>query len=65
MSNGMYCSASHWIASASSASVITGTEIFLTMTALPESEAATSFVAGADLSSLEVLTGWLSFEPSR
>ena len=43
MSNGMYCSASQKIDSASSASVITGRLIFLTMTALPEREAATSF----------------------
>ncbi len=44
MSNGMYCSASHLIDSASSASVICGRLIFLTMTALPESDAATSLV---------------------
>ena len=44
MSKGMYCSASHWIDSDSSASVIAGSAIFLTMTALPESEAATSLV---------------------
>src|SRR5438270_101711 len=43
----MYCSASHRIDSESSASVITGRLIFLTMTALPESEAATSFVLNA------------------
>src|SRR4029450_5214887 len=43
MSNGMYCSASQWIESASSASVITGNAIFLTITALPDSEATTSF----------------------
>ena len=42
MSNGMYCSASQWIDSASSAAVITGRAIFLTMTALPDSEATTS-----------------------
>src|SRR5436190_15981091 len=47
MSNGMYCSASHWIDSPSSASVIAGRLIFLTMTALPESDAATSFVLNA------------------
>jgi len=44
MSKGMYCSASHLIDSASSASVICGRLIFLTMTALPESDAATSLV---------------------
>ena len=44
MSNGMYCSASHWIDSASSASLITGRLIFLTITALPDSDAATSRV---------------------
>src|SRR3954465_14272636 len=42
MSKGMYCSASQKIDSASSASVITGRLIFLTITALPESDAATS-----------------------
>ena len=40
----MYCSASQWIDSASSASVITGRLIFLTMTALPESDATMSRV---------------------
>src|SRR4051794_14100739 len=44
MSNGMYCSASQEIVSLSSAAVITGRLIFLTMTALPDSEAATSLV---------------------
>ena len=44
MSNGMYCSASQWMDSASSAAVMTGRLIFLTMTALPESDAATSLV---------------------
>src|SRR6185503_17269265 len=43
MSNGMYCSASQKIDSANSDSVITGSVIFLTITALPESEAQTSF----------------------
>src|SRR5438270_1982252 len=47
MSNGMYCSASHWIDSPSAASVMAGRLIFLTMTALPEREAATSLVLNA------------------
>src|SRR6266478_5939304 len=47
MSNGMYCSASQIMDSASSDSVITGRLIFLTMTAFPDSEAATSFVLKA------------------
>ena len=38
----MYCSASQKMDSASSASVISGRLIFLTMTALPDSDAATS-----------------------
>src|SRR5688500_12933714 len=42
MSKGMYCSASQTMESASSASVLAGTVIFFTMTALPESDAATS-----------------------
>jgi hypothetical protein len=37
----MYCSASQWIDSPSSASVIAGRVIFFTMTALPDKEAAT------------------------
>src|SRR6185295_15286097 len=44
MSKGMYCSASQWIDSASSSVVIWGRLIFLTMTALPETLVATSFV---------------------
>src|SRR5881409_1505930 len=44
MSKGMYCSASQWIDSASSSGVIWGRLIFLTMTALPETLVATSFV---------------------
>ncbi len=47
MSNGMYCSASQRIDSLSSAGVITGRLIFFTMTALPESDAATSLVLNA------------------
>src|SRR5262245_1097574 len=47
MSNGMYCSASHWIDSLSSASVIAGRLIFLTMTAFPDRDAATSLVLNA------------------
>jgi len=47
MSNGMYCSASHWIESSSSAGVMTGSVIFLTMTALPDNEAQTSFALNA------------------
>src|SRR6185436_17431911 len=43
MSNGMYCSASQKIDSSSSDAVITGSVIFLTITAFPESEAQTSF----------------------
>ena len=42
MSKGMYCSASQVIELASSPSVIAGSVIFLTITALPESDAATS-----------------------
>src|ERR1043166_450198 len=42
MSNGMYCSASQEIDSASSLSVITGSVIFFTMTAFPDNEAQTS-----------------------
>ena len=44
MSKGMYCSASQWIDSASSSGLIWGRLIFLTMTALPETLVATSFV---------------------
>ena len=44
MSKGMYCSASQWIDSASSSWLIWGRLIFLTMTALPETLVATSFV---------------------
>src|SRR5688572_3338115 len=51
MSNGMYCSASQKIDSANSDSVITGSVIFLTITALPESEAQTSFALNALLCS--------------
>src|SRR4030095_7497478 len=51
MSNGMYCSASQKIDSANSDSVITGSVIFLTMTALPESEAQTSLALNALLCS--------------
>src|SRR5262245_28501571 len=47
MSNGMYCSASQKIDSSSSAGVMTGSEIFLTMTALPDSDATTSLVLNA------------------
>src|SRR5947208_1250965 len=50
MSNGMYCSASQKIDSASSASVITGRLIFLTMTAFPDSDAATSLLLNVLLS---------------
>ena len=42
MSNGMYCSASQWMDSASSSELICGRLIFLTMTALPETPVATS-----------------------
>ncbi len=44
MSKGMYCSASQWIDSPSSSALICGREIFLTMTALPETLVATSLV---------------------
>src|SRR2546428_8364834 len=44
MSKGMYCSASQWIDSASSSGVIWGRLIFLTITALPDTLGATSFV---------------------
>src|SRR6266496_4657398 len=44
MSKGMYCSASQWIDSASSSVLIWGRLIFLTMTALPETLVATSWV---------------------
>ena len=40
MSKGMYCSASQWIDSSSSASVISGRLIFLTITECPESPIA-------------------------
>ena len=40
MSNGMYCSASQWMDSASSSVLIWGRLIFLTMTALPETPVA-------------------------
>ncbi len=43
MSNGMYCSASHRICSASSLSVIAGRLIFLMITECPETDVATSF----------------------
>ncbi len=51
----MYCSASQLIDSASSASVITGRLIFLTMTALPDSDAATSLVLNAVLLNSRVM----------
>jgi hypothetical protein len=38
MSKGMYCSASHWMDSASSASVMDGSWIFLMITEWPDSE---------------------------
>src|SRR3990172_8502197 len=44
MSKGMYCSASQWIDSASSSCDIGGRVIFFTITALPETEVATSAV---------------------
>ena len=44
MSKGMYCSASQWMDSASSSGLIWGRLIFLTMTALPDTLVATSFV---------------------
>src|SRR5438093_4859270 len=44
MSKGMYCSASQWMDSASSSGVIWGRLIFLTITALPDTLVATSFV---------------------
>ncbi len=40
MSNGMYCSASHWIESASSASLMRGTAMRLMITDGPETEVA-------------------------
>ncbi len=40
MSKGMYCSASHWMESASSSSLIAGNWIFLMMTECPESDVA-------------------------
>ena len=40
MSKGMYCSASHWIDSASSSGDIAGSVIFLMMTEWPEREVA-------------------------
>src|SRR4030043_1800118 len=40
----MYLSASHWIDSSNSASVMKGNEIFLTMTECPETEDMASFV---------------------
>ncbi len=43
-SKGMYRSASHWMDSANSSSVITGRLIFLTITEWPETEVTTSFV---------------------
>src|ERR1035437_4966278 len=52
----MYCSASQWIDSASSASVIPGRVIFLTMTALPDSEATTSRVLMRLLSNSRLIT---------
>jgi hypothetical protein len=42
MSNGMCCSASHWICSASSAGVIMGTVILRMITDWPETLMATS-----------------------
>ena len=44
MSKGMYCSASQWIDSASSSWLIWGRLIFLTITAFPDTEVATSVV---------------------
>ncbi len=44
MSKGMYCSASQWIDSDSSSALIWGSEIFLTITAFPETPVATSGV---------------------
>src|SRR5437868_12015204 len=41
-SNGMYCSASHWMLSSSSSWVMRGMEIFLMMTLWPETPIATS-----------------------
>ena len=41
-SNGMYCSASHWMLSSSSSWVMRGMEIFLMMTLWPETPMATS-----------------------
>ena len=40
MSKGMYCSASHWMDSASSSGDIAGSWIFLMITEWPESEVA-------------------------
>src|SRR6185503_18628314 len=56
MSKGMYCSASQWMDSASSSGLICGSEIFLTMTALPETLVATSLV----LIFWEVKSRWIA-----
>ena len=64
MSNGMYCSASHWIDSFNSSAGMAGTLIFLMITEWPDSEVA-KFGALAPVSSVSFWIASTTRDESR